>query len=179
MEDTGKLIDQLKSELDPFIKAQLMQSLIKKHNFRVNVLAKALAIKPSYLCHYLRLNRIPEIVVDGFYTKSISLSHLFVISRLKDKEKIIQIYEMILSKNLTVLQTEELTREMLYGIKSEGNMLTGEEKAKYLNSFDKELEVKINQSRIKSKLTVEVKGSLAKTTRILRTLLNRLTKTDS
>jgi len=179
MEEAGKLVDQLKLEHDPFVKARLMESLIKKHNLRVNMLAKALAIKPSYLCHYLRLNRIPDIVIDGFYNKSISLSHLFVISRLKGKEKIIQIYETILSKNLTVLQTEELTREMLYGIRTEGNMLTSEEKTKFLDSFDREVGVKINQSRIKSKLTIEIKGSLAKTTRILRTLLNRLTKTDS
>lgn len=113
-------------------------------------------------------------IVDGYYAEDISLSHLFVISRLKDPKKIIDVYEKVLGKNLTVLATEEIVREILYGIKTEGEALTREEKESYRQQLGKEIKLKIIQTRIKSKLEIEVKGSLAKTTKILRTILTNL-----
>jgi len=173
------LILRFSSETDPFIKAKILKSLISGHQLRIKDLSVKLKLKPSYLCHFLRLNRLPEIVVDGFYAKNISLSHLFVISRLKDGAKLLELYERVLANSLTVLQTEELVREILYGVKTEGEMLTEEEKADYYNQLDKGVRMKIVQTRVKSKLSFEVSGSLVKTTKILKNLLNRLKKNQS
>lgn len=168
------LIAQFKSETDPFIKAKILRSLNHDCDLRLNQLSKVLSLKPAYLCHFLRLNRLPEIVIDGFYSKDIFLSHLFVISRLKDREKINEVYEKVLAKNLTVLETEELIREILYGVKTEGETLTREEKEGYLTQLGPEIKGKIIQTRIKSKLEIEVKGSLLKTTKIIRSILEKL-----
>lgn len=174
-----KLVSQLKAETDPFVKAKLMKSLIRDYDLRLIQLAKILSLKPAHLCHYLRLNRLSEIVVDGYYANNISLSHLFVISRLKDRNEIINLYEKVLTKNLTVLETEELVREILHGVKTEGSILSPEEKDRYASKFPKEMLVKIIQTRIKGKLLIEVKGSLATTTKFLRMILNKLTEKDS
>ncbi|PIV09289.1 hypothetical protein COS31_03460 [Candidatus Roizmanbacteria bacterium CG02_land_8_20_14_3_00_36_15] len=168
------LISRVRMEKDPFVKAKILQSLRKDSGLRLKDLALKINLKPAYLCHYLRLNRLPEMIVDGYYAEDISLSHLFVISRLKDPKKIIDVYEKVLGKNLTVLATEEIVREILYGIKTEGEALTREEKESYRQQLGKEIKLKIIQTRIKSKLEIEVKGSLAKTTKILRTILTNL-----
>ena len=62
-------------------------------------------------------------IVDGYYSKLISISHLFMISRLKTKEDMMKIYEKVLSQNLTVLQTEAEVRDILYQIKTTGLVL--------------------------------------------------------
>lgn len=169
------LIEQIKTEKDPFVKSRLISQLIKEKGWSVKKLAQSLNCKPAYISHYLRLRKIPEIVIDGYYNKDISLSHLFVLSRLKTKEEIVSAYETVLAKGLTVMKTEELVREMLYQIKTEGETLSKEEKEEYLKKIPKDFQVKIIQSRIKSKVIFEIKGSLKKTTILLRKLLDRLT----
>ena len=168
------LVAKVRSEKDPFVKARLIKSLIRDHDLRLYRLAKMISLKPSYICHYLRLNRLPEIVIDGYYNKDISISHLFIISRLKNIEDISTVYEKVLGKNLSVLATEELIRNILYGIKSEGKTLSPEERETYLNYFQGKAKLKIIQTRIKSKLEIEIKGSLVKTTKVLRSILDRL-----
>ncbi len=168
------LVEQLKLEVDPFAKAKLIFSLIHDHNWYLKDVAKTLSYKPSYICHYLRLNRLPDIIIDGFYSKDVSLSHLFIISRLKDKTQMINAYEKVLGQNLTVLQTEELIREILHHIKTEGETLTNEEKNQYENKLAEDVKLKITQTRIKSKLVFEIKGSLTKTTKAIRSLLDKV-----
>jgi len=168
------LAQQAKLEKDPFAKARLILSLIHDHNWQIKDVAKALSYKPSYICHFLRLNRLPELIIDGFYSKNLTLSHLFIISRIKDKALMIEAYEKILAKSLTVLQTEELVREMLYHIKTEGEGLSREEKENYENKLPKDINLKIIQTRIKSKIIFEIKGSLAKTTKIVRQVLDKV-----
>lgn len=172
-----KILQQIKSETDPFLKAKLLRHLIKEKDLKIIDLAKKLNLTPSYICHFLRLNNLPEIVVDGYYSKMISLSHLFVLSRLKDKQKMIEIYEKVLVKDLTVVQTEELVREATHQIKTIGNYLTNDEKnqaVEKIESLGKNLKAKIIQTRIKSKVIIEIKGSLKETTEILKKVFQKL-----
>lgn len=168
------LVMKLKSETDPFIKAKLIKRLTKDHQLKLVELAEKVSLKPSYLCHFLRLNRLPEIVIDGYYNKDISLSHLFVISRLKQFDQIMSVYEKVLAKNLTVIQTEDLVRQILHGIKNEGKTLSTEEKEKFLSQFSDGIQAKIIQTRIKSKLIIEIRGSLEKTTKIIRSIIQQI-----
>jgi len=162
-------------ETDIFNKAKTFQQLITEKGMRVNELAKKYSIKPSYVCHILRLNRIPDMVIDGYYSKQISISHLFIISRIKDKEKLVLAYENILKKNLTIWQTEELVRELIYQIKTEGERLKKEESTQFINKFkEKGIDVRIIQTRIKTKLILEIKGSLKETTGKLKELIKKL-----
>ncbi len=178
MDNIDQYIDEINRTEDFFAKAKLLQHLTQVKNIRIVDLSKKLGIKPSYICHILRLNRIPEMVVDGFYGKQISISHLFIISRLKESQKIVRLYEKILSENLTVIRTEEAVREMIYQTKTTGDRLTAEEITRYINTIKSEYNnagVKIIQTRIKSKLVIEMKGSLKETTGTAKKILNRLT----
>ena len=162
-------------ETDIFNKAKNFKQLIEEKGMRVSELAKKYSIQPSYVCHILRLNRIPEMVIDGYYSKQISISHLFIISRIKDRDKLVLAYENILKKNLTIGQTEELVREIIYQIRTEGKRLKKEEAVQFINKLkEKGTEVRIIQTRIKTKLILEIKGSLKETTEKLKNIISRL-----
>jgi len=166
-----KYINQFKTESDIFLKAKILNFLTKEYGLRIIDLSKKIGLKPSYLCHILRLNKLPEIIVDGYYGKMISVSHLFVLSRLKTKEKMIEVYEKILEKNLTINETEDLVRQFLHQIKNQGKYISDHEKQQLtdkIKNFGKNISIKIIQTRIKSKLIIEIRGNLKETTEVLR-----------
>lgn len=160
-QDVVDYIEQIKREPDYFGKTKLINFLIHQKNIRVKDLAEALQMKPSYLCHIMRLNKLSEIIMDGYYSKLISMSHLFVISLLQSQTDIMDVYEMVLRDNLTVLQTEELVRGKLHGVTSEGEYIQ-EDKIKNTKAVLKtrfNADAKATQTRTKTKLLIEWKGS--------------------
>ncbi len=160
-QDVIEYIEQIKKETDYFGKTKLINFLIHQKHIKVKDLAAALGLKPSYLCHIMRLNKLSEIIMDGYYSKLISMSHLFVISLLKTETDIMDIYEIVLRDNLTVLQTEELVRGKLHGVSSEGEYVQ-ENKVQGLQSKIKgnfKADTKVTQTRTKTKLLIEWKGS--------------------
>ena len=176
-DNASSLIDQLKKEPDFIAKAKLLKKLNKENNISIKTLSKETQMKPSYICHILRLNRLPEIVVDGYYGKNISLSHLFIISRLKDEQSITDAYEQILTHGLTVLQAEELVRDKLHQTITSGVYLTSNEKDNLIGKISanqEKIKVKIIQTRIKSKLIIEIMGDLEKTSKDLKKLLKKI-----
>jgi ParB family chromosome partitioning protein len=170
-------MDEIKKEKDVFKKSKLILQLLKEKNLKIVDLAKQLGYQSSYLCHLKRLQRIPEMIIDGYYSKMIFSSHLFVLSRIKDRKKMIELYEKILTDSLTVNQTEALVRESLYQIKSKGKYLTDEQKQplveKIKNKYP-EIDIKIIQTRIKGRVVFEVKGNLEETSKTIKKLLNFL-----
>jgi len=170
-QEIEKYINQFKTENDIFSKAKILYFLNKDKAIRIVDLSKKTGLKPSYLCHILRLNKLPEIIIDGYYGKMISASHLFVLSRLKAKEEMIKVYEKILEKNLTISEAENLVRELIYRVKNQGTYLSSEERnrlIKSIESFGNNVKAKVIQTRIKGKLIIEIKGNLKETTEVLK-----------
>ncbi len=172
-----EIIKQILTTDDIFDKVKLIWHLKKDKELRTQEIADKLNMKPSYLCHYMRLQRLPDIVVDGYYSKTISLSHLFIISRLKEPMQIIDVYEKVLQKGLSVYQTEMIIRELLYGIKTKGKYLNKEE----IESIEKKIQlqnekIKVDfiQSQVRSKIVVEMKGNLSETSPVMKSLLRKL-----
>ena len=160
-QDVLEYIEQIKNESDYFAKTKLIHFLIHQKNIKVKDLAAALGLKTSYLCHIMRLNKLSEIIMDGYYSKLISMSHLFVISLLKTETDIMDIYEVVLRDSLTVLQTEELVRGKLHGVTSEGEYIQ-DNRTEKIKTKIKELfnaDAKITQTRSKTKLLIQWKGS--------------------
>jgi hypothetical protein len=103
---TRQKINAIKLHTDPLTQAQLVVELIREHPIRNTDLAKELEIKPSYLSHLVRVMKLPEMVMDGYWNKQITFTHLILISRLRKPEEIIGLYEEILQKSLNVSATE-------------------------------------------------------------------------
>ena len=176
-QEIDNLITNIKKETDIFAKAKLIDNLLKEKNFKIIDLAKELSITSSYICHLLRLNKLPEIIVDSYYSKSINISHLFILSRINNQEKMIGAFEEILKKSLTVSQTEELIREYLYGIKTKGSHLRLKAKEEMIKKFLEkypDAKIKIVQTRVKGKIIIEIKGDLSKTSKAISNITNQL-----
>ncbi|MEK7598072.1 MAG: hypothetical protein AAB441_05535 [Patescibacteria group bacterium] len=177
IQDITSLLNQIKEDKDIFQKSRLLEYIIREKNYRIIDLANKIGYKPSYICHLLRLKKIPDVVVDGYYSKSISSSHIHILSRLNDKKQMINLYEKILGENYTVKQTEMAVREYLYQIKSVGKYINKESTEKLTQKIKEkypELNVQIIQTRIKGKVILEVKGDLEKSSKILKQFLEKL-----
>ncbi len=175
--ETVRLLEQVRKEEDYFNKAVVLHRLKTEKKVRVKDLAEKLNYKPAYICHILRLIKLPEIVRDGYYSKTISLSHLFIIARLGTHDQMLLAYEKILSNNLTALQAEALIREMLYHVDTGGKYLEKNAAAdiyKSLSDLEIEYSVKIVQTRVRGRLVVELKGGLEKTTPALLSILQKM-----
>lgn len=174
--DQDQLIESIRKEPDVMQKVRLLVKLTSSE-IKIKDIADKLGVQSSYVCHLLRLKRVPDVILDGFYANNISLSHLFIISRIKNQDRMIQTYEKVLAESLTVKGTEEAVREVLYGLRTEGEYLNPEEKVNYIQKIagnNKNYEIKIIQTRIKSKIVLEIKGSLDRTSKEVRDLLKRL-----
>lgn len=177
MADIHTIIAELKSEKDIFKKAKLLADLREKHHVPVKELAQHLRLTSSHICHIMRLNRVPEIIRDGYYAKMVSVTHLFILSRVKDKEMIMRIYEKLLAHGYTAQQVEEAVREHMHGVQSKGSVMSPDKKQEYKNAIEKikGTRVSIMQSRIKSSLQISIKGSLEHTTAELEKILRKVT----
>jgi len=175
--DITLLLKQIKEDKDIFQKSRLLEYLIKEKNLRVIDLSNKIGYKSSYICHLLRLKKIPEVVVDGYYSKSISSSHIFILSRLNDKKQMIELYEKILGENFTVKQTENEVRNYLYQVKSVGKYIRQEDVEKLTMKVKEkypEIDIEIIQTRIKGRVILEVKGDLEKSSKNIKLIMEKL-----
>lgn len=175
--DVTSLLTQIKEDKDIFQKSRLIEYVIKEKNLRIIDLARKIGYKSSYICHLLRLKKIPDVVIDGYYSKSISSSHVYILSRLNDVSQMIELYEKILGENYTVRQTEEAVRNYLYQVKSIGKYINKENTEKLTQIIKKkypELNIQIIQTRIRGRVILEVKGDLEVSSKTIKHLLKEL-----
>ena len=177
IQDITSLINQIKVDKDIFQKYRLLEYLMKEKKLRIVDLANKIGYKPSYICHLLRLKKIPDVLVDGYYSKTISSSHIYVLSRLNDVKQMINLYEKILGDNYTVKQTETAVREYLYQVKSVGKYISKEISEKFIKKIKEkypELNIQIVQTRIKGRILMEIKGDLETSSKTIKHLLEKL-----
>lgn len=177
--DVASLLNSIKLEKNIFQKARLIDYIIKETKWRIIDLSKKVGYKPSYICHLLRLKKIPEVVVDGYYSKTVSSSHLYILSRLNDKKQMIDLYEKILGENYTVKQTESAVRDYLYQVKSVGKYIDKENTEKLTKKIQEkfpEINIQIVQTRIKGRVILEIKGDLEKTSKEIKKIFEQLGK---
>lgn len=178
MTDLNALAEEFASLKDPFKKADFLIEIEKKGIATKNF-AKVLGVNKSYLSHFKRLRKLPDLIIDGFYAGSITLSHLFVISRLSDRNQMIFLYEKVLRENLSVKDTENEVRRILYSIEDgNGKYFPDKKKKDIINlikeKLEKELDVKIIQTRVKLKIIMEAKGNLRATNKFLEKFIKFL-----
>lgn len=176
-ETTEKLISEVNGEPDFFKKAAVLKTLKEEKKVTTKELARRLGMKASYICHILRLNKLPEMVIDGYYSKLASISHLFIIARLKTQEQMIEAYEKVLERSLTSAATDGLIREMLYDIKAEGRHIPKEVLQELKDKIIQEknnIDIKVIQTRIKAKIIIETWGNLEETSSVIRYISDKI-----
>lgn len=174
-------IERIKLANDIFLKAKLVAEILKNREIRVSDLAGKIGYTSSYICHLKRLNRLPESIVDGYYSKQIDKSHLFLLSRIDDQAKALVVYERILTDNLTLREAEDFIREILYQFNDSGDFVGTETKkdiVEYLKKRFPNIEVKIRQTRNLVKIVLQLNGNLETTSKLIRSFAELLKKDD-
>ncbi|NTU74421.1 hypothetical protein HGB07_09920 [Candidatus Roizmanbacteria bacterium] len=177
--DIDSIVAEIKGTEDYIQKSTLINKLIHDKVVTLTKLSEMLEMKPAYVCHIMRLGKLPEIIIDGYYSHVMSVTHLYIIARLNTQEEMLQVYEKVLANGFTVLQTEELVREILYGIKTEKTRLTKAEIDNFshsLTAIDEKIQAKVIQTRIRGKLIIDIKGSTTITTSLLKKFMKKLSE---
>lgn len=174
-------IDRIQNQKDIFRKATTMHFLMKEENMIGRDIARMLNVSPAYVSNHIRLLKLPELVRDGYYSKVVTPTHLFILSRLHNEEDMRQVYEEILAKDLSTAELEDRVREKLHSIKTEGKYASSavhKDILRFIQDIDPEATVRIVQTRIKTRIIIERKGKVLETSRFLRALA-KLRKKDT
>lgn len=170
-----ELLEHLRTEEDVFKVSELLHKLIRDEQVPLVQVSRELGAKPSYVSHLMRIKKLPSIIIDGYYSKSISLSHLFIISRLNTVEDMIAVYEKVLANNLPTAKTEELVREILFHVDSRGERVNKQKMQALKDKFKRRgVDLDITQTRTKGRISLEMKGNLETTTQFIEEITQAL-----
>lgn len=99
-----------RQDLDPIEIALSYQRLIDEINLTQEQMSERVGKKRSTIANYLRLLKLDPIIQTGMRDGFISMGHGRAIINIEDQSKQLDIYEEILSKKLSVRDTENLVR---------------------------------------------------------------------
>jgi ParB family transcriptional regulator, chromosome partitioning protein len=170
-------IQRVQLEEDIFSKARLLEFLVRKKGFKINLIAQYLELSSSYVCNLLRILKLPELIRDGYYSKVVTMTHLCILARLHNETDMISLYEEILSKNLSTYQLEERVRTILHHIDTTGDQVDDTVKEAIERALHEKyagVNVRIVQTRIKAKISIELKGNLHETSHFLEAFKDSL-----
>lgn len=104
------LLENLQREnLSAIEEAQAYQTLIKNLNVTQEVLANKLGKSRSHVTNILGLLKLPQIIQQLVIKGDITMAHARVLSKLENKEQILDLSDRIIKEGLTVRALENIT----------------------------------------------------------------------
>jgi ParB family transcriptional regulator, chromosome partitioning protein len=98
----------LRQDLNPLEVAHAYAGLQQTFRLSHDEIAEHLGVSRSAITNTLRLLRLPEAVKDMLSNGQISAGHARALAAIEDADKIVKLARVIVSKGLSVRQTEEL-----------------------------------------------------------------------
>jgi len=106
------LVENLqRDDLNPIEEAEAFRRLIEDFNLTQEDIAQRVGKDRSSVTNYLRLLRLPEQIQQGLVDEKITMGHARAILGLKNPEEQLELYKKIITRGLSVRQTENLVRE--------------------------------------------------------------------
>jgi len=106
------LLENLQREnLNSIEEATAYRKLLDNLKVTQEELAKKLGKSRSHITNMLGLLTLPEEVKDMINTNKISMSHARVLSKIEEKEKILDLAQKIVDKSLNVRELEEISKD--------------------------------------------------------------------
>ena len=139
-----------RKDLDPIEIALSYERLIKEANITQDALSERVGKKRSTIANYLSLLKLDPIIQTGIRDGFLSMGHGRAIINIEETDKQIEIYEKIISKKLSVRQTEKIVNKLKNEIISPShinNVMSdfSDEIAKEIQTqLDTTIQVKIN-----------------------------------
>ena len=101
-----------RKNLDPIEIALSYQRLIMEANITQDALSERVGKKRSTIANYIRLLKLDPIIQTGIRDGFLSMGHGRAIINIEETDKQIEIYEKIISKKLSVRQTEKIVNKL-------------------------------------------------------------------
>ena len=139
-----------RKNLDPIEIALSYQRLIMEANITQDALSERVGKKRSTIANYIRLLKLDPIIQTGIRDGFLSMGHGRAIINIEETDKQLEIYEKIISKKLSVRQTEKIVNKLKNEIISPShinNIMSdfSDEIAKEIQTqLDTTIQVKIN-----------------------------------
>ena len=139
-----------RKDLDPIEIALSYQRLIMEATITQDALSERVGKKRSTIANYIRLLKLDPIIQTGIRDGFLSMGHGRAIINIEETDKQIEIYEKIISKKLSVRQTEKIVNKLKNEIISPShinNIMSdfSDEIAKEIQTqLDATIQVKIN-----------------------------------
>ena len=97
-------------DLDPIEIALTYERLINEYNLNIDIISRLVGKDRSTVSNYVRLLKLDPIIQSGIRDGFLSMGHGRASINIDDKKLQIEIYEQIISSNLSVRQTEKIVR---------------------------------------------------------------------
>ena len=148
-------------DLDPIEIALSYQRLIDEIQLTQEQMSERVGKKRSTIANYLRLLKLDPIIQTGIRDGFISMGHGRAIINIEDQDVQTDIYQKIVSQNLSVRETEALVKNYQDSIKpaapkakkGTGFAIADEQKKAFTNFFGSKIDVKIGGTG-KGKITI-------------------------
>lgn len=108
------LVENLqRKNLDPIEEAVYYERLSVDYGFSHDEIAELVGKSRSHISNVMRILSLPDDVKRGLREGLISLGHAKALLSLKDKAKILEVYNKTIESSLTVRELEELVRRII------------------------------------------------------------------
>jgi ParB family chromosome partitioning protein len=181
-------------DLNPLERAQAYQRLLEEFGLGHGEIAQKVGKSPSYVSNTLKLLSLPDALKDGLISGATTEGHVRALASLEDPRLIVEAYKVVLRNSLSVRATEDLVRKYKYEVEKRKKHNPFEERkesavthishAPRIEKIEKALarmltgRVKVSQSRVATKITITINGTISETNPILDKIYMSLTGED-
>lgn len=175
-----------REDLNPIEKALSYKRLIDEFGLGTNEVAKRIGKSAPAVSNTIRLLTLPDAIKDALVAGVITEGHVRPLISLGDPKLMLELFKRILRDNLTVRQTEDISRKVKGEVQqrepetSTDRLWVPEQDsmAQYLQDKYRVDDVKIFQSSKLARMTIVIKGDVEATTKKLKQIHNILSSAD-
>ncbi len=125
-------------DLDPIEIGLSYKRLIDEYKLDIESISRIVGKDRSTISNYIRLLKLDPIIQSGIRDRFLTMGHGRALVNVDDKKVQLEIYELIISKNLSVRQTEKIVRGL--NIKKANSNISSDVSRIYIdvtNKFEK------------------------------------------
>jgi len=184
-----------REDLNPIERAQAFKRLKEEFGLETREIAKRIGKSPPYVSNSLKLLSLPDALKDGILTGMITEGHARALATIEDSKMMVEAYKMVIRSGMPVRQTEDLARRIKkkLGIAPKDLGMPGggaplivsdeidkmrDEIHSAIGGGEKTI-VKLARSRIKTRLEINLMGSLEETEERLQRIYRGITSQSS
>lgn len=164
-------------DLNPLERARAFQRLIDEFGLATSEIAQRIGKSQAYVSNSLRLLSLPDAIKDGILSGLITEGHARALAQINDNRLMVEAYKVVLRESASVRRAEDLARRMKKEEGSSGTAAVTHVISEETDKIRKEVEdalavpagqkgrtkVKLTRSRVESRLTISLYGSLEDT----------------